>query len=72
MKSELLHLALVALFFGIHILVSLLRDALRFASLGYLIDHLKQRFDDEEMILLHQTRMEKYFDNSGRNLRELE
>ena len=72
MKSEQLHLALVALFFGIHILVSLLRDALRFASLGYLIDHLKQRFDDDEMILLHQTRMEKYFDNRGRNLRELE
>ena len=64
--------AIMVLFWILYLLMSLLSDALRFASYGYLKAHLQKRYPAPETLEIIMNRMESYFKDSGRNLRELE
>ena len=64
--------ALMALCWFLYLLMALLSDALRFASYGFLKAHLQKRYPSPEALELVMGRMESYFEDSGRNLRELE
>ncbi len=61
----------LAVCFATHTLLAVLRDALRFASPGTLKASLERHFAGEELRRM-QARMEVYFSDIGRNLRELE
>jgi putative hemolysin len=63
---------LMALCWFLYFLMALLSDALRFASYGFLKAHLQKKHSSTEALDKVMSRMEGYFDDSGRNLRELE
>jgi CBS domain containing-hemolysin-like protein len=56
----------------LYLAMALLSDALRFASLGILKSNLQKKSLSPERLDQNLRRMESYFDDSGRNLRELE
>lgn len=64
--------ACVVFLFILYICLSLLTDALRFGSRGFLQMELKKKYIDSEDLETHKKRMESYFVDDGKNLRELE
>jgi CBS domain containing-hemolysin-like protein len=56
----------------LYLAMALLSDALRFASLGFLRASLQRKASSPARLDQILNRMESYFDDSGRNLRELE
>ena len=61
-----------SIFFCFFVLLALLSDALRFARLGYIKAYLQKGYGDRNEFEAEYAKMEKYFEDDGRNLRELE
>lgn len=70
--NEIIYSSLAAFCIFSHFLISLINDALRFASSGLIKAHLQKRYSNEARLEKHIQRMDGYFEDEGRNLRELE